>query len=53
MLVGDSKVDIQTARNAGIRACGVSYGLGSDQLHQEPPDLLVDSLAELAVLVRA
>ena len=53
LLVGDSKVDVLTARNAGIRACGVTYGLGSDQLPAEPPDLMVDSLTELAALVRA
>ena len=26
MMVGDSHVDIRTARNAGVQACGVSYG---------------------------
>lgn len=53
LLVGDSKVDIQTARNAGICVCGVTYGLGSGQLHEEPPDFMVDNLAELAAMVRA
>ncbi len=48
MLVGDSDVDVQTARNAGTWACGVSYGLGSARFKQYPPDLLVDSLVELA-----
>ena len=48
MLVGDSEVDVQTARNAGTWACGVSYGLGSERLAASPPDLLVDSLVELA-----
>jgi phosphoglycolate phosphatase len=48
MLVGDSEVDIQTARNAGTWACGVTYGLGSHHLVEYPPDLLVDSLVELA-----
>jgi phosphoglycolate phosphatase len=47
MLVGDSEVDVQTARNAGTWACGVSYGLGSKRLADCPPDLLVDSLTEL------
>jgi len=47
MLVGDSEVDIQTARNAGTWACGVTYGLGSARLVECPPDLLVDSLTEL------
>jgi len=48
MLVGDSEVDVQTARNAGTWCCCVSYGLGSAQLANCPPDLLVDSLTELA-----
>jgi phosphoglycolate phosphatase len=47
MLVGDSEVDIQTARNAGTWACGVTYGLGSARLAEYPPDLLVSSLTEL------
>jgi phosphoglycolate phosphatase len=46
MMVGDSEVDIQTARNAGTLACGVTYGLGRMQ-PQLPPDLLLDTLADL------
>ena len=48
MLVGDSEVDVQTARNAGTWCCCVTYGLGSHQLANYPPDLLVGSLTELA-----
>jgi len=47
MMVGDSDVDVRTARNAGIWACGVSYGLGAESLRADPPDLLLDSLVEL------
>jgi phosphoglycolate phosphatase len=47
MMVGDSEVDVQTARNAGIWACGVSYGLGTEGLGVHPPDIMVDSLTEL------
>ena len=47
MMIGDSDVDVRTARNAGIWACGVTYGLGTDSLRANPPDLLVDSLADL------
>jgi phosphoglycolate phosphatase len=47
MLVGDSIIDVQTARNAGSWACCVTYGLGRDQLGDCPPDLLIDSLTEL------
>jgi phosphoglycolate phosphatase len=46
MMVGDSDVDVQTARNAGTLACGLTYGLGKMQ-PQFPPDLLLDNLADL------
>lgn len=51
MVVGDSEVDVQTARNAGTWACGVTYGLGSDRLPQCAPDLLLDSLTELPAIL--
>ena len=47
MIVGDSDVDVQTARNAGTWACGVSYGLGLEGLREHPPDLMLDNLADL------
>ncbi len=47
MLVGDSEIDVQTARNAGTWACGVTYGLGSARLADCRPDLLLESLADL------
>lgn len=47
LMIGDSEIDILTARNSGIWACGVTYGLGSHRLAEYPPDLLLDNLAEL------
>jgi phosphoglycolate phosphatase len=47
MIVGDSDVDVRTARNAGTWSCGVSYGLGLEGLRACPPDLMLDNLAEL------
>jgi phosphoglycolate phosphatase len=47
MMVGDSDVDVRTARNSGIWACGVSYGLGTEGLRAHPPDIMLDSLEEL------
>ena len=47
MIVGDSGVDVRTARNAGTWACGVTYGLGTDGLRDDPPDLMLNSLLEL------
>ncbi len=47
MMIGDSDVDVRTARNAGIWACGVSYGLGMEGMRAHPPDLMLDTLTEL------
>lgn len=47
MVVGDSDVDVRTARNAGAWACGVTYGLGLASFRVTPPDLMLDSLEEL------
>jgi phosphoglycolate phosphatase len=47
MVVGDSDVDVRTARNAGAWACGVTYGFGLASLRDHPPDLMLDNLAEL------
>ena len=32
MLVGDSKVDLDTARRAGVRCCLVSFGYGFESV---------------------
>lgn len=53
MVVGDSVVDVQTARNAGTWVCGVTYGLGSEKLPGSNPDLLLDNLAELPKFLTA
>jgi phosphoglycolate phosphatase len=49
VMVGDSEVDILTARNAGMWSIGVTYGFAPQTLEQVPPDVLVDTPAELAV----
>jgi phosphoglycolate phosphatase len=51
MMVGDSAVDVRTARNAGIWACGVTYGLGAEGLSLDPPDILLDNLADLPAII--
>lgn len=52
VVVGDSEIDVQTARNASLGVCCVTYRLGSHQLDAYPPDLRVASLTELAAYVR-
>lgn len=52
-MVGDSDVDIQTARNAGMTAVGVTYGFGQHDRARCPADIYVDSLEELSKLAKA
>ena len=42
MMIGDSKVDVLTARNAGAWTLGCQFGFGPQNLHEETPDILVD-----------
>jgi phosphoglycolate phosphatase len=49
-MVGDSGVDIQTARNAGMFAIAVNYGFGQHDRQAQPADLYIDSLREIAAL---
>jgi phosphoglycolate phosphatase len=52
VMVGDSAVDILTARNAGLWSVGVTYGFAPQTLEQAPPDVLVDTPADLAQALR-
>jgi phosphoglycolate phosphatase len=47
IMVGDSGVDVQTARNAKVQACGVSYGFQPESFVEYPPDFVVDDMSEL------
>ncbi len=46
IMIGDSCVDMQTARNAGAWALGCAFGFGPQNLMDVPPDVVVDSAAE-------
>ena len=45
-MVGDSAVDVQTARNAGVQVCGVTWGFQPESLREDPPDVLVDRIED-------
>jgi phosphoglycolate phosphatase len=54
VMIGDSDVDVGTARNAGAWCIGCTFGLAPQSLKDNPPDVLVDSPAEWpAALTRA
>ena len=48
VMVGDSEVDVLTARNANLWSIGVTYGFAPHTLERTHPDILVDTPAELA-----
>lgn len=57
VMIGDSAVDILTARNGGTRSIGCSFGLAPQSLVTVPPDYLAESpsqwpgiIARLALL---
>jgi phosphoglycolate phosphatase len=52
LMIGDSAVDIQTARNAGTAAAGVTYGLQPETFEEHPPDFLVDRMEDLLAVTR-
>ena len=43
VLIGDSEVDVATARNAGTWVIGCTFGLSPLGLAANPPDVLVDA----------
>lgn len=47
VMVGDSSVDVLTARNAGIACCAVTYGFQPETLADPAPDLLVDQMEQV------
>jgi phosphoglycolate phosphatase len=51
LLIGDSEVDIQTARNAGTLAAAVNYGFGIHDRAANPADVYLDNFNELAPLL--
>ena len=51
MLVGDSEVDIQTARNANMIATAVNYGFGIHDRAQHPADIYLDRMSDLLQVV--
>ena len=48
LMIGDSLVDIETGKRAGVRTCGVTYGhAGRESLESAQPDWIIDDLSEL------
>ena len=51
VLIGDSPVDIETGKRAGVYTCVVNYGLGfEEEIAAAKPDCSIDCLSELKEL---
>lgn len=51
VLIGDSHVDVMTARNAGVWCLGCAFGFGPQNLMDTPPDVVVDSASDWAAVL--
>src|SRR6266446_5393381 len=51
IMIGDSEVDVQTARNAGTFAATVNYGFGAHDRATHPADIYLDRLTDLVPLL--
>ena len=45
-MIGDSQVDVETARNAGAWSIGCTFGFAPQTLIDTKPDLLVDRASD-------
>src|SRR5215470_9386064 len=50
-MVGDSEVDVQTARNSGMRSVIVNFGFGIHDRAAHPADIYVDRFEELLRMI--
>jgi len=51
LVIGDSEVDVQTARNAGTLAAAVNYGFGTHDRAAYPADIYLEQISELVSLL--
>jgi phosphoglycolate phosphatase len=51
LFVGDSEVDVQTARNAGTWAATVNFGFGTHDRSAHPPDIYLERMTDLVALL--
>lgn len=51
LLIGDSDVDVKTARNAGVKCVGVTWGYERAEMEAEGPELLAVSAEELRGII--
>lgn len=53
IMVGDSVVDVQCARAAGVAMIGVSFGYSQTSMHKLGPDIVIDDYTEFTAACAA
>lgn len=52
LLVGDMSIDILTARNARVKSCAVTYGIGKvSEILDAKPDFVIDNIEKLKEII--
>jgi phosphoglycolate phosphatase len=53
IMVGDMDIDVYTGKNAGVRTCAVTYGIGNrEDIIKAKPDYIIDDISELRNIVK-
>jgi len=52
LMVGDSRNDVLAGKKAGVRTCGVTYGLGIEGFAEHPPDFTIGRFPDLFDRIR-
>jgi phosphoglycolate phosphatase len=52
LMIGDSRNDVLAGKKAGVRTCGVTYGLGTDGFADHPPDFTIGRFPDLFGRIR-
>ena len=51
VMIGDSDLDVQAGKNAGMKTIRARYGFHSDNLHNPEPDAIIGDISELLNLL--
>lgn len=51
ILVGDSKTDILTGKNAKVKTIGVTYGTHGETIRESKPDFTVDNISDILPII--
>ena len=51
IMIGDSHLDIEAGKNAGMKTIRATYGFHKDNLHNPEPDFFISDIKELLILL--